>query len=101
MTVPFLEVVIHTTNEVLMRPEFTSKRQLGVVQVQPVNKLEKDEAPETSSSSSSALIRLSSRSVLPICALIFTLSFWIAGLIKSYLHIHNHNMSDCLVLDLS
>ena len=103
MTIPFLEVVLHTTNEVFRRPDSAPERQIRLVRVQPVDKLEEEEIPETSTSSSSTLVRLSGRLLLPISALIFTITFWIVGLIKSYSsgNTQDSNMFDCLVLDLS
>ena len=103
MTIPFLEVVLHTTNEVFRRPDSGPERQIRLVRVQPVDKLEEEETPETSASSSSTLVRLSGRLLLPISALIFTITFWITGLIKSYSsgNTQGSNMFDCFVLDLS
>ena len=43
MTVPFLEVVFHTINEVFPRPDFGPERQIRLVRVQPVDKLEEEE----------------------------------------------------------
>ena len=103
MTVPFLEVVFHTINEVFKRPDFGPERQIRLVRVQPVDKLEEEEITETSTSTSSTLVRLSGRLLLPISALIFTITFWIVGLVKSYSsgNTHGVNMLDCLLLDLS
>ena len=45
MTIPFLEVVLHTSNEVCARPYLGPERKIGVVV--PVNKLEKEGADDT------------------------------------------------------
>ena len=85
MMIPFLEVALHTSNEVLIRPDCVRERQVGVVRVDPVHKMKEKEMPGTSSSmSSSTLLKLSGRLILPIGSLIFTLTFWIVGLVKSY-----------------
>ena len=104
MMIPFLEVTLHTTNEVLIRSDCGRERQIGVVRVDPVQKLKEEERPGTSSSmNSSTLLKLSGRLILPIGSLIFTLTFWIVGLIKSYSsgYSQDPNMFGCLELDLS
>ena len=45
MTLSFLEVVLHTTNEVCARPYLGPERKIRVVV--PVNKLEKEGADDT------------------------------------------------------
>ena len=45
MTLPFLEVVLHTTNEVFAPPYLGLERKIGVVV--PVNKMEKEWAEDT------------------------------------------------------
>ena len=77
MTIPFLEVVLHTTYEVISRTDFGQERQIRVVRVQPVVKLEDDqeEMPESSSGSGPTIMRLSGRFILPISALIFIIAF--------------------------
>ena len=97
MTIPFLEVVLHTTNE-----DLVSEGKTTVVIVQPVNNSEGDEeVPETSSKST--MLKLAGRLIWPISALMFTTTFWIVGLIESYSFgsTRGPDMFDCLVLDLS
>ena len=104
MMIPFLEVALHTSNEVLIRSDCGRERQVGVVRVDPVHKMKEKEMPGTSSSmSSSTLLKLSGRLILPIGSLIFTLTFWIVGLIKTYSSGYSQgpNMFGCLELDLS
>ena len=79
MTIPFLEVVLHTINEVLSHPGH-----MTVVKVKPINKMEDEGFAETSNVIKSKLLRLSGRLVLPVGSLFFTLTFWVVGLIKSF-----------------
>ena len=50
----------------------------------------------------SLLLRLTSRFILPIISLIFTLGFLTIGLVKSYSSgdVQDPNMFDCLTIDL-
>ena len=98
MTIPFLEVVLHTTNEVFERPG-----QIGVVKVKPVNKMEDEGIPETSPGKKSKLLRLVGRLVLPVGSLVFTLTFWLVGLVKSFSsgYPQDTDMFDCLAYDIS
>ena len=102
MTIPFLEVVLHTTNEVFRQPDLASEGKTTVVRVQPVNNSEGgEEVPETSSKST--MLKLAGRLIWPISALMFTITFWVVGLSKSYSSgsTQRPDMFDCLVLDLS
>ena len=103
MTVPFLEVVMHTTNEVFKQPRvghFSTERQVNVVRVKSA-KEEQEEEVKMFSRASLTSVRLAGWLILPITSLIFTLIFWIVGLIQSYssVAIHDPNMSDCLKND--
>ena len=102
MTVPFLEVVLHTTNEVFKQPPGPDK-QVDVVRVKPAEQTEEEEEPKPSSRMSSKLVRLTSRLILPISSLIFTLTFWTVGLVASFSSgaIQDPTMTDCLTLDLN
>ena len=102
MTVPFLEVVMHTTNEVFKQPRvghFSTERQVNVVRVKSVKEEQEEEEVEVFSSLTS--VRLAGWLILPIGSLIFTLIFWIVGLIQSFssVAIQDPNMSDCLKKD--
>ena len=101
MTLSFLEVVLHTTNEVCARPYLGPERQIGVVV--PVNKFEKEGADDTDKGASYNLKRLTRRLNLTIGALTFTIAFWVVGVIKSYSarSSHRNNKFDCLEFDLS
>ena len=98
MTIPFLEVVLHTTTEV-----FERQGQMGVIKVRPVNNLGDEEMPETCNGTKSTLLRWSGRLVLPVGSLIFTLTFWVVGLVKSFASSYSQdiNMLECLIYDLS
>ena len=92
MTIHFLEVVYHTFNEMSKQSE------ADVVRVIPQS--EEDEM--TNNNMKVAVLRMIKRFVLPISSLLFTLIFWIVGLIASYYSgdAEDSNMSDCLMIDL-
>ena len=87
MTVPFLEVVLHTANEVFNRPRTR--------QVIPVDGMDYEEA--------SNVLGLIGRLLLPISSLMFMIIFWIVGLIASYSSdaTQDSNMTNCLAIDLN
>ena len=101
MTVPFLEVVLHTTNEVFKRPmrtDFGFVKRVDVVRTKPDE--DQEEEPETSNRvSSSLVVRLTGRIILPIGSVIF----WVVGLVASFSSgaIHDENLTDCLSIDLN
>ena len=93
MTIPFLEVVYHTSNEM--------SKQSDVVRVTPQN-LSLEEVL-TNNNTKTVLWMTIKRLVLPISSLLFTLIFWIVGVIASYYSggSQDSNMSDCLVIDFN
>ena len=100
MTVPFLEVILHTTNEVSKQPRaahFGFDKRVDVVRVKSAKEQEEDEPM------SYTLVRLIGRLMLPIGSLIFTLVFWVVGLLDSYSSgaIQDPSMTDCLTIDLN
>ena len=101
MTIPFLEVVLLSTNEVFKRPNAILDKRVGVVRVKSAE--EEDEMLKTSNSMNSTIVRLTGRLLLPIGCLIFTVIFWVVGLIASYSSgaIEDPNMTDCLTVDLN
>ena len=104
MTVPFLEVVLHTTNEVFKRPNTILNKRVDVVRVKSAEEQEEeDEMLKMSNSMNFTIVRLTSRLGLPIGSLIFTVIFWVVGLIASYSSgaIEDPNMTDCLTVDLN
>ena len=77
MTVPFLEVVMHTTNEALKQPRvdnFDNECQVNVVSVMPTQEQEKEKVEMTNVSLNS--VRVAGSLILPICSLIFIFVFW-------------------------
>ena len=102
MTVPFLEVIMHTTNEVFKRPPVLDKR-VGVVKVKSAEEMKEEEECKTSNKINCPLVRMASRIMLPICSMIFTLIFWVVGIIQSYSSgaAQDQNMTDCLTIDLN
>ena len=109
MTVPFLEVVLHTTNEVFKRPNtinFGLDKRVDVIRVKSAEEQEQEqeEMHKTSNSMNSTMVRLTGHLLLPIGSLIFTVIFWVVGLIASYssatVGIQDPNMTDCRTVDL-
>ena len=101
MTVPFLEVVLHTSNEVFVRR--ASPVSPDLIWVKPAVELEEEEEGELRNRMRSILRTMTSHLKLPFSSLIFTISFWIVGLSVSYSSdsIQDPNMTDCLVIDLN
>ena len=93
MTIPFLEVVYHTSNEMSKWSE------ADVVRVIPQS--EEDEMPNNNMKV--AVLRMIKRFVLPISSLLFTIIYWIVGLIASFYSgvTKDSDMSDCLMIDLN
>ena len=96
MTVPFLEVMLHTANEV-----FKSKathpclnNRVDVVDVKPSEEVVEEFKTENNIKNSIASI------MLPVCSLIFAFIFWTVGLIASYSDGNNAdpNMTECLAI---
>ena len=99
MTIPFLEVVIHTANEIMKKTVYGPERKVGIINVKSDDNLEEEIAPKKGT----IIMRLTSRVLLPTISLIFTIIFWVAGFVKPFFanattsHI---NKSDCLSIDL-
>ena len=103
MTVPFLEVVLHTFNKIFKQSgaaHFGVNNQVGVVRVKSAYTQKEDgEMPIMSTSK----VRMAGRLVLPIGSLLFCVVFWLVGLIQSYSSAagQDPNMTDCLTIDLN
>ena len=93
MTIPFLEVVYLTSNEMI--------KQSDVTRVIPQNLSLEEVLPNNNTKA--VLWMTMKRLGLPISSLLFTLIFWIVGLIASYYSGGNEdsNMSDCVVIELN
>ena len=103
MTIPFLEVVGHTTKEVLKNNACGPDGRVGVIKVKPDDKELEEEEEEINKKRSSCLARLACRFLLPIGSLIFSVTFLVVGLVKSYstVDFQPFNLSDCLINDLN
>ena len=99
MTVPFLEVILYTADELFKRPRATHETRVDVIRVKSAKEQEMDEVVN---SMSSTLVKLTVRLLLPLGFLMFTIIFWVVGLIASYSPgaTEDHNMTDCLAIDL-
>ena len=100
MTVPFMEVVMYTINEVFRRPSaplFGLEKQIDVVKVLSANDQDEDETKKHWS------MILTGRLILPITSLIFTTTFSVVGLVQSCKTgpTQDHEMFDCLKIDLN
>ena len=106
MTIPFLEVVLHTTNEVSKRPRaphVVLGSKVNLIEVKSANGEEEkqEEDGNTSTSIRPALTKLMGNLMLPITSLVFTVIFWVLGFIQSLssADIQHFNLSDCKTID--
>ena len=100
MTVPFLEVVIHTINEVFKQ---RNTKRVDVVRIKSAKEQE-EKMPKTSNNNKNfTIVRLTFSLILPLGSLIFTVTFWIVGFIASYSSgaSQDPSMTDCLTIDLN
>ena len=98
MTVPFLEVALHTCTEVMKRPSVPHSSPDGRVhQVKPAHQLLPPRYKPISVWSG-----VVGRLLLPILSFIFTAIFWVVGLCVSYWpNIQlDPNMTECLTNEL-
>ena len=99
MTVPFLEVVLHTTENTFKHPRASLVVPESMVRVRSENEKEKEEATTKDRTQMSKLKGIK----VPICALVFIVIFWAVGLVHSYSAFHvpdEFNTSSCLFIDL-
>ena len=99
MTVPFLEVVLHTTKEVFKKSGATPiclNKRVDVVNVKPAEELE----PVEEVKSGNYILNLITSLTLPVTSLTFGFAFWTVGLIASYSDGNNTdpNMTECLTV---
>lgn len=114
MTMPFLEVILHTTNEVFKQPGSSyvgPNKRVGAVRVKsaenqgetqqqsPEQQGDEEEDTETVQS----VMKMTSNLIFPVCFLIFTFVFWIVGLLVSYIPDiqMDPNMTECLTIRLN
>lgn len=103
MTVPFLEVVLHTTNKIFKQrgvgvAPLGANKQVGLVMMESASTLEEEMLIMSTSK-----VRMAGRLVLPVGSVFFCVIFWVVGLIKSYSSGdgQNPNMTDCLTIDIN
>ena len=100
MTVPFLEVVLHTSKEMFKKSRATQlsflKKRVDVVNVKPAEDEEVVEEVKTGNNIPNSIGSL----MLPVSSLIFVFVFWTIGLIASYSEGNNTdpNMTECLAI---
>ena len=101
MTIPFLEVVLHTTHEMYKNKTKSHIVPETRVDVVKVKSGEENEEAKTNNTMKLTLSMVMGNLMLPICSLIFTLIFWAVGIIKSYssTYVQDSSMSDCLTID--
>ena len=96
MTVPFLELVFHTSNEVFKKSRAAPpllKQRVDVINVKPDKE---DQEVKTGKNIFNWIASI----LLPVSSLIFAFIFWTAGIIASYSDGNNtkHNMTECLAV---
>ena len=103
MTIPFLEVVLHTTHEM-----FKNTKASQIVPETSMYVLEVDSGEEKEEVARTNLMKLimskmMGNLMLPIGSLVFTVIFWVVGpiLANSSGDADDVNMSDCLTSDLA
>ena len=104
MTIPFLEVVLHTTHEVF-KNQRASKIVPGtrVLNIKSGEEEKKEEDAKTNNIMKVKLSKVMGNLMLPICSIVFTIIFWAVGLIQAYSSgdVQDSNFSDCLSIDLA
>ena len=98
MTIPFIEVVLHTTNNMFKKSKATqacANKQVDVVTVKPAGNQDVEAKDKTRKNIGIAIASL----MLLISSVIFVFIFWTIGLIVSYSDgiSKDHNMTECLV----
>ena len=113
MTMPFLEVILHTTNEMFKQPGSRyvgPNKRVGVVRVKSAeNQGEaQQQSPEQQGDEEEdiktvqSVMKMTGKLIFPICSLIFTFVFCIVGLLVSYIPDDqmDPNMTECLTIRL-
>ena len=98
MTIPFIEVVLHTTNDMFKKSKATqacANKQVDVVTVKPAGNQDVEAKDKTRKNIGIAI----ASHILLISSVIFVFIFWTIGLIVSYSDgiSKDHNMTECLV----
>ena len=102
MTIPFLEVIQHTTKEVLKGETGVGPSKVDVVRVKSAKDQDEEKEETKNTRTSIALVRLAGQFKLPVISLIFIFTFWTVGLIASYSvdATQETSMTECLIIDL-
>ena len=99
MTVPFLEVVLHTAKEVFKKSKpahaCLSKR-VDMVKVKPADEDQEVVEVKTGNNILNSVVSL----MLPVSSAAFALIFWTVGLVVSYSDVRDTyvNMTECLAV---
>ena len=98
MTIPFIEVVLHTTSDMFKKSKATqacANKQVDVVTVKPAGNQDVEAKDKTRKNIGIAIASL----ILLISSVIFVFIFWTIGLIVSYSDgiSTDHNITECLV----
>ena len=108
MTIPFLEVVFYTTDEVFKNTKTSQIVPATVVDVLEVKSGGEDEEAKEKEEKTNNIIKLTLSNVmgklkLPILCLVFTVIFWTVGIIHAYSSggVVDVDMSECLTIDLA
>ena len=80
MTIPFLEVVLHTLHEVFKRPSTFHIVPEPRVDVLKVQSEEEEVAKKNNSMKMTKVACAMGSLMLPICSLVFTITFWAVGI---------------------
>ena len=108
MTIPFLEVVVHTTHEVFKDKKASHigpETRVGVLEVKcgEDDEVGKEEEKKKNNIKNLTLSKVMGSLMLPILSLGFIIIFWTVGLIhaNSSGDVLDFNMYDCLAIDLA
>ena len=107
MTIPFLEVVFYTTDEVFKNTKTSQIVPATIVDVLEVKSGEEDEEAKEKEEKTNNIMKLTlsvmGKLKLPILCLVFTVIFWTVGIIHAYSSgdVVDVNMSECLTIDLA
>ena len=100
MTVPFLEVVLHTVKEVFKKSKPAHaclSKQVDMVKVKPADE---DQEVVEEVKTGNNILNLVVSLMLPVSSAAFALIFWTVGLVVSYSDVRDTyvNMTECLAV---
>ena len=98
ITVPFLEVVLHTAKEVFKKskPAPCLSKQVDMVKVKPADEDQEVVEVKTGNNILNSVVSL----MLPVSSAAFALIFWTVGLVASYSDVRDthQEMTECLAV---